>query len=94
MPAVAERSLHDPLKVGPISKGDQASQGSLGVRYSGVEEDAGSGLLRGPCVNPLGETGRVVAALQGDGAEQQVREGVQSDVPRARPVLFGAERAR
>ena len=86
--SVTQGSLHDAGQRLGLGQRHQAAQGALGVGHGGVDEDAALVLAR---VDPLGQAGRAVAALQRDRPDQQVGQGVQRDVAGLRPAVQRVE---
>jgi cell division protein FtsB len=80
-----EGLVDEPAEPVPASQGDEPAESSLAVGRRSVEHDAGHRLAPTAGIDALGDSRRAVSAFQRQLADQRVREGVQQDVPYARP---------
>ena len=78
---IVQRAPEDPAERPRLTERHQPAEGALGVGDGRVDENAAARVVLGPGVDPFGQARRAVAALQRNGADEQVRQGVQRDKP-------------
>jgi hypothetical protein len=91
MLGVGESAAYESLERFGFSQRDEPAEGAFGVGHGRVDEDPAPRIGVAAGVDPFGETGRAVAAFQGDGADQQMGKRVQGEVARSGPTAHRVE---
>jgi hypothetical protein len=80
--SVPERSIEEALQVTAMPEGHKAAQGSLAIAGGRRQQDARSGSVRSPDVDPLTDARGGIAAFDGDLSDEEVAEGVYQQISR------------